>query len=260
MPGQVTVSFRGICLFAIRDRKIFEVLLPEAESTQPRESKTPGLHLDNHVARKHWAKVLRTDTNKHIPIKERWVTIHAVGATEGPASVKLSTLPRLPSELEVDRKAPHASIKVKGGKVSTKKAKGGNRAFTFEGNSNRHDHVDLVFDTKVTVRIQDEADPIILEPKDNPRLYVYNFDSAFPDTAALESGTSSGGPVIRDDDFKWLYLLAAPPGPDPNKLEKWRAGVLPCPASVEPIKKSGTRFQLMTVAGSTCYPATINDD
>lgn len=248
----VTVSFRGICLFAIQGGRLAEVLLPEAEFRQPRESKRTGRHVDDTPARPHFAGIFIPRKLNHTEIGELDITIEGRDATDLPAAGELSHLPALPvggvDGLVVDRDAPHASIKLKGGAITTTRANR-DRAFEFLGQANRRDQVEVTYNEFVTIRIG-SLPPLDLDPDDNDQVYIFNFDDKKPKKPLIDDGKKAEGIVILDHDFKWHFLVAVPPGIDANKLERWSKGVLPCPVSVEP---RGPK----TVSGSTCYPATI---
>ena len=250
----VTVSFRGICLFAVKNENgislLNEVLLPEAEDGKPREADSAGRHLDHSKTKPHYARLwIPGRPGGRIDIKKKTLTITKDGANTGPVATELKHLPTLPNQqLTIDavaRKNRSTSVKILGGTIATKKPR--ERAFSFEGQTERHDQVNVSFDATVTIKIGSK--PIILKPDDNQTVFVYNFDSKAPSRTRLDNGNETDDRVIHDDDFKWHYLLAAPPGPDKNKLALWRNGVLPCPTSVS----------IETVAGSTCYPAAITE-
>ena len=259
-----TLSFRGICLFVVNNNSLQEVLLADADRSRSRESKRDERHVDDTIARKHYAYFWAPDVDDaRIDISECTVIVNSENGPLPPAA-SLGNLPQLPNdELLLDQFAPYAKVRVNGGNLTTEKSDG--RAFSFMGQQDRHDQVNIEFGQPVTVSIVKNSTVIKTLVFDSPQdrtFYIYNFDEKKPKTTELETGKKVSDAVILDHDFKWHFLIAMPRANenDPNKLEIWCQGVLPCPVAVRP-PRTGDDGMVgsLTVAGSTCYPAAYTE-
>lgn len=258
----VTIDFRGVSLFVIREGALDEVLIPNAEREPPWVgTSNPWKHPDNSIAVRHFAGLaIRRAGWTHtanVSLHGQQVVIGAgttkprVDQSADDAFAHLDKVIGSVADISPPTSAIGASVKVRG--ESTLVAHAPARfPFNLAGTTLTHLSPRLQFDaSKVDVRIGSQC----ISVDEGDTVVIYNFEAPAPSIEDLEKEeVKSCMGHITGGDFRWLYSLLRP-----HSGTSWPPVTLPVPrldcSTIDGSQKFfDPSLSLLAVSISTCFP------
>lgn len=260
----VEIEFRGVGLFVCNNKKLDEVIFPNAERQPPWVGATnPWKHPDAAGAVQHYVGILILDasgvTLTHHLIWGRRVMIGtsanvrpAVDQSVRDAFTRLDTLPG--GMLELSPAANDAAAQIQVRTSGTLRAHQTSlNPFMLNGRQQSHLSLMLELDDESVDITGAIGRPIRLNAGD--KVAFYNYEVQFPTFEDLyKDRPLPCEPVVTDHDYKWLYSLLRDPGSGARPVPPFLAPTLDCGQVPAAVQMTDTLGRKITVSVSTCFP------